>query len=157
MKSRAKKFSPAVFGMIIISFFLPFAEVSCSGQRIMSVTGLQMVTGTTIQQPGMFGEETESQKIAPQPLAIVTLSCVVIGLILSFIRNRRSAILPAVSAAIGTVTLVLLKSKIDNDVFTEGGGAIQVRYVLGFWVMLILLIVAVGLNVYVFSGKNEAT
>jgi hypothetical protein len=67
-----------------------------------------MVTGTTIQQPSMFGEEKRG-KVDPEPLAVITLSCVIINLLLSFIKNRKSAILPAVSAGIGTITLLLLK------------------------------------------------
>ncbi len=157
MKSRAKTFSPAVFGIMMICFFLPFMEVSCSGQKVMSFTGIQMVTGTTIQQPSMFGEETESLKVDPEPLAIITFSFVIIGLLLSFIKNRKSAILPALSAGIGTITLLMLKSKIDNDILREGSGMIQVSYAFGFWVLLMLLIAGVGLNIYVFSGKDDTT
>lgn len=157
MKSRAKRISPALFGIIIILFFLPFMEVSCDDQKAMSFTGIQMVTGTTIQQPSMFGEKTESQKVDPEPLAIITFSCVIIGLLLSFIKNRRSAIFPAVSASIGAIALLLLKSKIENDALREAGGMIQVKYVLGFWAILILLIGAVGLNIYVFAGEDETS
>ena len=157
MKSRAKKFSPALFGIMIFCFLLPFMEVSCSGHKVMSFTGIQLVTGITIQQPSMFGEKTESQKVGPEPLAIITFSCVIIGLLLSFIKNRRSAILPAVSAGVGTITLLMLKTKIDNAVLREGGGMIQVSYTFGFWVLLMLLIAGVGLNIYVFSGKDDAT
>ena len=88
-----------------------------------------------------------------------TFSCVIIGLALSFIKNRKSAILPAVSGGIGTITLLMLKSKIDNDVLREGGGMIlvQVEYTFGFYAILILMVAAVGLNIYVFFGKDDAT
>ena len=49
----------------------------------------------------------------------------------------------------------MLKSKIDNDVLNEGGGILQIDYVFGFWSILLLLIIAVLLNGYVFSGKDE--
>ena len=155
MKSGAKKISPAVFGIIIICFFLPFMDVSCIGQKVMSFSGIQMVTGTTIQQPSMFGEKTKSQKVDPEPLAIATFACVIAGLLLSFIKNRKSAILPASCAGIGIATLLMLKSKIDSDVLKEGGGMIQVGYVFGFWSILLLLIIAVLLNGYVFSGTDD--
>ena len=154
MKRKVKKISPALFGIIIICFFMPFIEVTCSGQKAMSITGIQMVTGTSIQQPSMFGENTKGRKIDPEPLAIITFSSVIIGLLLSFMNKRKSAILPAIIAGIGTITLLLLKSKIDNDVLREGSGMIQVVFVFGFWATFLLLIIAVGLNIYVFSGKD---
>ena len=165
MKNKIKKVSPAIFGVAIICFFLPFMEVSCGGQKVMSFSAIQMVVGTTVQQPGMLeesmskmpslgipGEETRSQKVGPEPFAIITFLCTIIGLQLSFIRNRKSAVLPAISAGIGAITLLMLRSKITNDVLREGGGMLQVEYVFGFWVILILLIADVGLNLYVFSG-----
>jgi hypothetical protein len=32
-----------------------------------------------------------------------------------------------------------------------------VKYAFGFWAILMLLIAAVGLNIYVFSGKKDTT
>ena len=73
MKKSVKNISPAIFGIIVICFFLPFINVSCSDQKLMSFTAFQMVTGTTIQQPSMFGENTERQEVDPEPLAIAIL------------------------------------------------------------------------------------
>ena len=55
-----KKFSPAFYGAIVILFFLPFVNLSCGGQTIMSVTGFQLITGTEINPTGMFGGEMNS-------------------------------------------------------------------------------------------------
>ena len=155
MKKSVKNISPAIFGIIVICFFLPFINVSCSDQKLMSFTAFQMVTGTTIQQPSMFGENTERQEVDPEPLAIAIFACVIAGLLLSFIKNRKTAILPLICAIVGIATLLMLKSKIDNDVLNEGGGILQIDYVFGFWSILLLLIIAVLLNGYVFSGKDE--
>jgi len=156
MKTKTKKFSPAVFGLIIICFFLPFMQASCGGEKIMSITGVQLVTGMTFEQPIMYGENPETAKIDPEPLAIATLLCAIIGLLFSFIKKSKSAILPALSAGIGTITMLLLKTKIDNEAMREGGGMLEVEYLFGFWAILLLLIVAVGLNIYVFAGKKDA-
>lgn len=154
MKSKIKNISSAVFGIIIICFFLPFMDISCNGQKIISFTGIQMVTGVTIKQPNVFGEGSERQKVDPEPLVIIAFSSAIVGLLLSFIKNRKSSLLPAISAAIGTVALLMLKSKIDNYVL-EVGRVLEVRYVYSFWATLILLITAVFLNIYVFSGNDD--
>jgi hypothetical protein len=155
MKLKAKKISPAVFGIIIICFFFPFMDISCSGQKVISFSGIQMVTGTTIEKPAMFGEKTENEKIDPEPLAIATLIFVIAGFLLSFIKKRKSAILPAILAVISIITLLMLRAKIDNDILRQGEGVIQVAYIFGFWSILFFLIIAVLLNSYVFIGKDD--
>lgn len=50
-----KKAIPAILGLALICFFLPFVTVSCQGQKLMTFSGIQLVTGTTIQEPQMFG------------------------------------------------------------------------------------------------------
>lgn len=155
MKRSAKKISPAVFGIIIVCFFLPFMDVSCSGQKFMTFSGIQMVTGTTIQKPGGFGQKSKIEKIDGEPFAVATFVCVLAGLLVSFIKKRKSAILPAIASGAGVVTLLMLKNKIDGDILKDGGGMIQVSYVFGFWAILLLLIISTILNAYVFSGEKD--
>ena len=42
--------------------------------------------------------------------------------------------------------MLLLKSKVDTDVFTQGRGMIQVDYDIGFWGSFLLFISAVIVN-----------
>ena len=154
-KTKVKKITPAVYGILIICFFMPFLEVSCSGEKIMTFTGIQMVTGTTMKEPSMFGEKTKSKKMEPEPLAIITFCCVIAALLFSFIKNRKSAILPAICSGIAIITLLILKLKIDNEVLKEGEGIIQIGYAYGFWIILVMLLFGAMLNGYVFSGKSQ--
>ncbi len=56
-----KKFSPALFGVIILCFFLPFANLSCSGQTVMTLTGFQLITGTEYSDQNMMGQNMFDQ------------------------------------------------------------------------------------------------
>ena len=56
-----KKLSPAFYGVIVLLFFLPFVNLSCSGQTIMSLSGLQLITGSEYKADGMFGQPTEGE------------------------------------------------------------------------------------------------
>src|SRR3990172_8569279 len=103
-----KKFSPAVFGLALLCFLLPFVSVSCQGQKIATFTGAQLVTGTTLEQPGRFGGQGEGRKIDREPIAIIALASGVLGLGFSFLRSKKSAIVPAVFGGIGLVTLLVL-------------------------------------------------
>jgi hypothetical protein len=43
--------SPAIYGVIILCFFLPWVSVSCQGQPIVTFSGFQLAKGTTFDQP----------------------------------------------------------------------------------------------------------
>jgi len=54
-------------------FFLPFVTFSCQGQPVASLSGIQLATGTRIQQPQVFGPPKEHQ-VDVEPLATVGTS-----------------------------------------------------------------------------------
>ena len=150
-----KKFSPAAFVIIIVCFFLPFVNLTCSGQTVMSLTGIQLITGAEYKPQGMFDQQemfenqndqqteelTTSQDIDAQPMAFFALLFAVIGLILSFIRKRVMAIICIVTSVLGAVCLLLLKASIDSDASSmQGQGVIQIEYQFGYWFAFILFI-----------------
>lgn len=154
MKSNAKKLSPVVFVLALICFFLPFMTFSCQGQRVLSLSGLQLVTGTSIDQPQMFGP-AQSQKLNPEPLAILVFLCGIGGLILSLRKGHAATIASAATGGMATILLLALKSKIDGDALSKSGGVIQVNYDIGYYAVVLLFLAAVGLNVFLLmQGKN---
>jgi hypothetical protein len=153
VESNAKKLPPVVFVLALICFLLPFVTFSCQGQRILSLSGLQLVTGASIDQPQMFGPP-QSQKMSPEPLAILAFLCGAGGLVLSLRKGRASTIASAAVGGVATVVLLALKSKIDGDALSKGGGVIQVNYDIGFYAVLLLFLAAAGLSVFLLiQGK----
>jgi hypothetical protein len=140
------KVPPAALVTALICFFLPFVTFSCQGQKIVSLTGIQLVTGSSIQQPQMFGPPT-TQKLDPEPLAIAAFFSVIVGLGLSFMKRKKGVFGSSFLAGLGLVCLLALKSKLDNDALRQGGGAIQVQYEVGFYLLLLLLLASIGASV----------
>ncbi|MBP7147732.1 MAG: hypothetical protein KBD01_09320 [Acidobacteria bacterium] len=58
METKAGKFSPALFGLALACFVMPFMSVSCQGQKLVSLTGLQLMTGAEVkpEMPDQFLE-----------------------------------------------------------------------------------------------------
>ena len=91
-----KKISPAFYGVIILLFFLPFVNLSCSGQTVMSLTGFQLITGSEYSDNSMnnmFGQMNNSQssekkEIESQPLALFALLAAIAGLVFSLIKKK---------------------------------------------------------------------
>jgi hypothetical protein len=163
-----KKFSPAAFAIIIICFFLPFVNLTCSGQTVMSLTGIQLITGAEYKPQGMFNQEemfdnqpeqqtglkTSGQDIEAQPMAFFALLFAVVGLILSFIKNRIMAIICTVASVLGAVCMLLLKANIDGDASMQGQGVIQIEYQFGYWLAFLLFIAVAVLSW--FNTKESA-
>jgi hypothetical protein len=63
-----KKISPILFGVTLVCFLFPFVTVSCGGQKMASFSGAQLATGTSVDEPQMFGP-SQKKKVDPEPLA----------------------------------------------------------------------------------------
>lgn len=152
-----KKISPALYGIIIICFFMPFTTASCSGQKFLTLTGFQMVTGTAVRQPNMFGQERKPEKIRPEGYAVAAFLLAVAGLAISLSRNKKANFYSAVVSAGGVVSLLLLKTKLDQDVINSGQGLIQLEYNFGYWASFFVYILSVVLNGYIYRQSERKT
>ena len=155
MGGEVKKFSPAIFGVALICFFLPFISASCSGQKLVTLTGIQLVTGMTVERPESLWGQRQTERVNGEPLAIIAFISVLCGLGLSFIKGRKGLIMPTIMGAVGAVCLLALKSKVDSEILRQGEGMIQVEYGAGFWLAFLSLICAVGVNIFLVSQSKE--
>jgi hypothetical protein len=150
-----KKISPTIYGLAFICFFLPFTHISCQGEKIATLTGVQLVTGTTIEPPEMFGNKREARQLDPEALAILAFLCTFGGAALSLLRGKNGVLASAITGCLGLISLLFLKAKIDNEVLREGEGALRVEYGIGLWLALLLFIAAIGFNVFLFCQLTK--
>jgi len=144
MQESLKKFSPVVFGIVLICFMLPWVNLSCEGHNPAAFSGIQLVTGTTVEQ--------QNQKVKSEPLAVAILVLTVLGFALSFLKDNKSSIIPGIIGAAAFTLLLMLKSKIDTDASNQ---SIQVQYAIGYWLVLISLIGAIVLNGYLYFYSKK--
>lgn len=147
------KVSPAIFIAVILCFCMQFVTVSCGGQRVAGFSGVQLAAGTTIEQPQMFGPP-QKQKVGPDPAAAFAALCAILGLGLSFLGSGL-VLGPAISGGVGALSLVILKSRIDDQIAKQGGGMFQVNYEAGFIMALLLFLGATAWNAYMFWDKRR--
>lgn len=152
-----KRISPAIFGIALICFFLPFINVNCNGRKALSLTGIQLVTGTTYETIPLFYAK-ETKEIKSNPLAVLTFISIIVGIGLSFLKTKKGIIVSAIIGAAGAVLLLLLKSKLDSEIMREGGGMVQIEYTVIFWLTFLLNVSAAIFNGFLFSqdkGKRK--
>src|ERR1035437_2039437 len=128
MEELKKFLNPIIFIIIIISFFLPFFNITCQQQKIASISGFELITGSTISTNSPKRELTETSIpqndiikgvktniISPEPLALIAFLMAVAGLIFSFFE-KFSAIGSAIVGLWGGLLLIFLNSVITDSV-----------------------------------------
>jgi len=145
-----------MFAFALLCFVLPFVTVSCNQQKVASFTGFQLVFGTTVQQPQMFGPP-KVQRVDAEPLAILAFLCCLAALGLGFAKSRSTEIAAAALAGISFLCLMQLKSKLQDDVLRQSSGFLQISYELGFWIVVLMTLAAgVLAAIAPWWSRNEA-
>lgn len=154
MDNQSNKLSLSTYGLILVCFFLPFVTVSCQGHEVVTLSGVQLVTGSTVESPDFFGKG-KSERIPAEPVAVFTLLCAIAGLAASSMKGRTGIGAAATTAIVGLILLLLLKARFDSSLLEKGGGMFVLNYRAGFWLMLLLFICAAGINLYALRGGGR--
>ncbi len=100
----------------------------------------------------------KEQQIPGDPLATLAVISSIVGLGTSLVKARKAVIASAGSGASGALLLLMLKSKLDDEVIKQGGGLILINYSFGFWLAFLFLVSASLVNIYtlVLDKDEEA-
>jgi hypothetical protein len=165
-----KKFSPASFIIIIFCFFMPFVSITCSGQKVMSLTGIKLITGAEYKPQNMFDKKDtpegemefktdfdKEQNIDAQPMALFALLMAVIALILSFIQQKVPALICMIASIMGAAFMLLLKANLDSDIPSDAQMVIDVEYQFWYWFALLLFIVGAMLQWFKYRDDGAVS
>jgi hypothetical protein len=151
----ARKYASVPSVLCLLCFLLPFVSVSCNGRELRSFTGLQMATGTTVQEQPMFGPPRE-RNIDPEPLAIVALGCAIAGAVAAMLTRDVRPAVPAVAHGGVALSLLALQSKVAGEVGTLGRGMLAVEFEAGYWMAVLVALVACALHGYLHVNREPA-
>lgn len=177
------KFSPALFLGVLICFLLPFASLSCGGQKLATFSGIQLVLGVDASdvmsdQMAELGQAlgeapAQEEETSREPLAIVALLAALAGLVLT-LRGPAGLKMKAAAAAglVGVVALIGLSMSLSSQVrdqaaaegmegmegMMEGMAMFDVSMEPGYWLALALFAAAAVINgMAVREGKSAAS
>lgn len=155
-ESKSRQLRLAPFALALICFLLPFVEVSCQGQKLADLNGVQLSFGTTLQQRDPFSGQIKTQHVNREPLVLGALIGAVLATAYCFVPGPRGK---KVSAILGLLTLLLLlfaKSKISSDALREGNGVLQVNFGIGYTFTCVLLVVGAAISFWQMSQSTPA-
>lgn len=154
MKLNVGLLSPTAFAIVLLSFLLPWVSFSCNGHTFASITGLDLVTGTTFERPSDEGDD-KAETIPSDALAITALTLTVLGLGLPLLQRWVPLLYPAVTALVAMIVLLLLRARIDNNAAEQTHGLLQPDFEFGFWLAFLGLLSAAILNIYFFLEQRR--
>lgn len=113
-------------GIALLCFLLPWVTVSCAGQPLARITGVQLATGSIQpigQNSGMpgapTGAATSGQGYSVDILALLAAVLIIASLVVTFMMaRRRAALFAMIGSAIAAVLIVF-------DVFVRIKGAAE--------------------------------
>ena len=78
------------------------------------------------------GKDWQHWEIIKSELATTQHTCAVGATITSLMKKRAGNYLPTIVSILGFASLMIFKTRLDNQIIREGGGALTVTYLVGF-------------------------
>lgn len=139
------------FAATVVTFLFSFANVSCQGQRVASLSGVQLAFGAQIDNTDMWGNK-RPEKIQPEPFAFLAFIVAIAGAALALIGPATRRLATAAGGA-GALLLILLISKLGRDAMAHSSGMINVSAAGGLISAILLFMIAA---VMAWFGGREA-
>lgn len=139
------------FAATVVTFFFSFANVSCQGQRVASLSGVQLAFGAQLDNTDMWGNK-RPEKIQPEPFALLAFITAIAGAALALI-GPATRWLATTAGGAGALLLILLISKLERDAMTHSSGMINVSAGGGLISAILLFVIAA---VLAWFGGREA-
>lgn len=150
-----KKISPAFFIVIIIGFFLPFIEISCSSNSLGTFSGYTVMTGSAGESLAQTSKDVNSGINLELMIAFLMALA---GLVLSFFKNPKTLIGAAVAGLIGFIFLMIFKSNLDSQIQSANQfmSIVQIHFKIGFWICVIFYLAAMIVNGLLFFTLKKS-
>jgi len=154
----------------LLGFVFPWVLVSCSGQPVGHLTGIDLATGG-LTLPDSAGDTLRRENPGPNLWVIASLAAVIAGMAVSFVASRRRAILGlgacavvalaasgiGVASASSEAPAAALRPQPDAGAASSdasGSGLVQVQLQYGYFITLAGLLTAIGACGVALAGRE---
>ena len=132
-----------LLGTVLVMFLLPFLTLTCQGSKLITMSGMDLVTGTTIEAKDPFtGRSKTPERTKPEPLAGLAVVAAVAALGLSFMAGRTGRTFAGIGAIVSALALLAMKLKVEDNLAERGKGMFALQWEVGFWLSLLVGIAA---------------
>ncbi len=145
-----KKYSSILFLLILFCFFLPFVNISCSGQNVSTLSGIQLIFGDHTQA------DQSGESHSPDFFIVLAFACTAAGIIFALLKKVKSIIVSLIFSIIIFVSLLIFQFRSSfHSSSKEPGSSPEVHFEYGYWLALILsALTAVSFFIQLPSSKD---
>ena len=174
MKFNSTLITTAMLAVVLICFFLPFAEISCNNVQFFSLTGKDMLRGREMtkadvlefakkanlekEMNAMNPDETQNKNIPPNPWAIAAFVMAAIGVLTGVVLRRFGTVIHLVTSVVAAIALLGLQISLNSQ-FNYSNSFVNVqvniKYLAGYWLSLILSGLVAGISVIAFIVERR--
>lgn len=167
---RKRAVSPVLFLLVFLLFTMPFFSVSCSGQKVATFTGYQIVSGnTTIDTSSIsstLGGSGAPASAAPkgsstgQMILIIALLAAAAGAVLPFLplKMKDPLLVLAILGAAGVVILIIFAVMAPGEITAEAKQlGVKGDVEMGVWLSLLAMAGAGGYSFLLRSQRVDAS
>lgn len=142
----AKPWSKGLALGVVIAFTLPFLTVSCMGQEVMSISGIQLATGGPVDVIDDFSDSNGGDRVDLEGWATAGAILAIAAAVVAFIQTpwRGRALL--FLGLGGSVSLLLLRVTLANEFAEMRSAGAVVTYTWGWWLALVGFMGLVAVN-----------
>lgn len=145
-----KNITWSFFILVILCAFLPFANVSCSGKQVATMTGASLCTGTKISFAG------HEQDVKPEPRVIAVYALCLISGILLLLKKTRKAFAFAMILSLACFGLLSWCKLITDQMVKQNPGSWSLSYDTGCYATIILLALCLIFSaIFAFRRSDE--
>jgi len=154
MKPKLHIISTFSFVLICLLFFLPFINIECGNQKAISISGMELITGTIVNTPSIGKADDAPHKVDPNIYAIIAFFSGIFGIVFSLVLRGKNNLKNIVTIFAGIISLSLIILQVDNarvsKIFeTRMAG---INYELGYWLCLVIPIILIA---YTLMTKGQ--
>ena len=155
--------------LALLLFLLPWVTVSCADQTLISMSGVELATGSVTAHNPLTGEtQTPPDGSKPDLPVQVAALLIVVALVLGFVLSRSQAALASITASAAAAALIVYTVLIRIPAKVHAGAAaeaslgtdrmqiadiVRVETAPGFWLTLIALLAAIVVSWMARTGE----
>jgi hypothetical protein len=147
--------------LALLAFLMPWVAVSCSGQHVADLSGLDLILGTATTTDPMTGDRRTGE-FYPVLWVALAAAAGVAGLVLSFVLKNSNGPKALAAAAVAAGILVFagvnsIESEVRREASKSGGGRfgadaavvsmLRFEEQTGYWLSLLAFLGAAGAGV----------
>ena len=184
MKFNSTTITTAMLALVLICFFLPFAEISCNNVPFYTLNGKDLLRGKPVTKDLFYdyakrsGQEEEFKKaeadpdslfklddlnntIPSNPWAIAAFVMAAIGVLTGVVLRRFGTVLHLVTSVATVIALIGLQISMSGEYAKSNSFIkmiVEIKFLAGYWMSLIIsgLVAGISIIAFIVERKKEA-